>query len=171
MRVHYVYWMCLGVSVCERVGGCVREWEGVWVCECVSVWVCVQSNLVFRQVVGFQWWMGRGTGDWQRLSQLLSAIRQGRYEKIWSSLNVSWIFHLIAHREGRRKGGKRGGGGESEEWRGGDRVWCVCEVGSGKILAAELIRENIENSIRKKKKKPVPFSEFSKAILQWHSMP
>ena len=27
---------------------------------------------------------------------------------------------------------------------------CVCEVGSGKILAAELIRENIENSIRKK---------------------
>ena len=26
----------------------------------------------------------------------------------------------------------------------------VCEVGSGKILAAELIRENIENSIRKK---------------------
>ena len=28
---------------------------------------------------------------------------------------------------------------------------CVCEVGSGKILAAELIRENIENSIRKKK--------------------
>ena len=26
---------------------------------------------------------------------------------------------------------------------------CVCEVGSGKILAAELIRENIENSIRK----------------------
>ena len=48
---------------------------------------------------------------------------------------------------------------------------CVCEVGSGKILAAELIRENIENSIRKKKKNPVPFSEFSKAILQWHSMP
>ena len=25
----------------------------------------------------------------------------------------------------------------------------MCEVGSGKILAAELIRENIENSIRK----------------------
>ena len=25
----------------------------------------------------------------------------------------------------------------------------VCEVGSGKILAAELIRENIDNSIRK----------------------
>ena len=43
------------------------------------------------------------------------------------------------------------------------------EVGSGKILAAELIRENIENSIRKMN--PVPFSEFSKAILQWHSMP
>ena len=53
---------------------------------------------------------------------------------------------------------------------GCDVCVCVCEVGSGKILAAELIRENIENSIRKKMN-PVPFSEFSKAILQWHSMP
>ena len=34
---------------------------------------------------------------------------------------------------------------------GGQGVMYVCEVGSGKILAAELIRENIENSIRKKK--------------------
>ena len=56
---------------------------------------------------------------------------------------------MIAHREGR----KRGGRGEKEGRKGGRRqgVMCVkCEVGSGKILATELIRENIENSIRKK---------------------
>ena len=44
--------------------------------------------------------------------------------------------------------GMKGGG---EEGRGGRQVvMCICEVGSGKILGTELIRENIENSIRKK---------------------
>ena len=37
---------------------------------------------------------------------------------------------------------------------------CVCEVGSGKILAAELIRENIENSIRKKNESCAVFGIF-----------
>ena len=73
----------------------------------------------------------------------------------------------------------RGGGGESEkegrlkseEEGTGCDVCGKWEVGSGKIMAVELIRENIENSIGKKKMNPVPFLEFSKAILHWHSMP
>ena len=40
---------------------------------------------------------------------------------------------------------------KSEEVGAGCDVCVKGEVGSGKILAAELIRENIENSIRKKK--------------------
>ena len=42
-------------------------------------------------------------------------------------------------------------------------MMCVCvkwEVGSGKILAAELIRENIENSIRKKNESCAVFGIF-----------
>ena len=39
-------------------------------------------------------------------------------------------------------------------------MMCVCEVRSGKILAAELIRENIENSIRKKNESCAVFGIF-----------
>ena len=39
-------------------------------------------------------------------------------------------------------------------------MMCVREVGSGKVLVAELIRENIENSIRKKYESCAVFGIF-----------
>ena len=166
MRVHYVYWVCLSVSVCvrERESVCVRVRECVYVCS--QTWYSVR-------LLDF-------SGGWDEARKLAAsfpptlcnqarrlfvqhAIKQvlrligcrrchlsARYGEIWSSLSVSWIFHSIAHREGKRRGG-----GKCEE-KGG-RVWCVCVcewvwvwVWSREILTTELIRENIENLIRKK---------------------
>ena len=142
MRVHYVYWMCLRVSVCERVGGCVS----VWVCECASVCAVklgIQSGCWISVVTRMRRW---------RLAASFPATLCNQARPIWGDLiilerlvDISFDSTQRGEEEGREEEGRRG------EWRGGGQgVMCVCEVGSGKILAAELIRENIENSIRKK---------------------
>ena len=148
MRVHYVYWMCLGVSVCERVGGCVS----VWVCECVSVCAVklgIQSGCWISVVTRMRRW---------RLAASFPATLCNQARPIWGDLII--LERLVDISFDSTQWGEGGGEEEGrvkrrEEWRvkrrgAGCDVW---EVGSGKILAAELIRENIENSIWKRKKK------------------
>ena len=52
MRVHYVYWMCLGVSVYVREG----EYVSVWVCECMCSRAASQTWYLVR-LLDF-------SGDW-----------------------------------------------------------------------------------------------------------
>ena len=127
MHVHYVYWMCLGVSVCERVGGCVS----VWVCVCVSVCAVklgIQSGCWISVVTRMRRW---------RLAASFPTTLCNQARLIWEDLII--LEHLVdisfdstqrgkeeGREEGRRRGGRRG------EWRVKRRGQGVMCVWSGK---------------------------------------
>ena len=120
MRVHYVYWMCLGVSVSERVGGCVRVWE----CESVRVWVCVSVCAVELGIQSGYWIsVVTETRHW-RLAASFPATLCNQSRPIWEDLIILERLVDISF-----DSTQRGEGGGEEEGRGGGQgVMCVWSV-------------------------------------------
>ena len=145
----------LNVFGCE----CVWECVCVCVCECVSVWVsgCVSVCAVKLGIQSGCWISVVTRMRRWRLAASFSATLCNQARPIGGDLII--LERLVDNsfdstQRGEEEGSEEGRVKRREEWRvkrWGQGVMCVCEVWSGRILAAELIRENIENSIRKKK--------------------
>ena len=144
----------LNVFGCE----CVWECVCVCVCECVSVWVsgCVSVCAVKLGIQSGCWISVVTRMRRWRLAASFSATLCNQARPIGGDLII--LERLVDNsfdstQRGEEEGSEEGRVKRREEWRvkrWGQGVMCVCEVWSGRILAAELIRENIENSIRKK---------------------